>query len=257
MQLLPLQPTPLTNQETRCFGHLLYALYSKKYRVASFADLACLVRLADFYRALPVVSSSFDAVLLASFNLYGKIADHPLQALSLSYRVKSAILFREALVHVVGQWHFAFSNADQQSLEEPIRGVTIQHHLALREKVIQAWFRLLNICLKSSSSANQSSFIQAIIHSRIKKHVQPWSLSVPPESEAEFYRSVYQENYEPSPQECNDFQLYWFKKYSVREVTEKIKRDAEAVVQGILGPLMDNYMFSRMTASSVIFCVPK
>lgn len=60
------QRDDLEYTEIFTFEGLLHAMYREAYEVYSASELKNLVRLADFYCALPVVSSSLDGVLLSN-----------------------------------------------------------------------------------------------------------------------------------------------------------------------------------------------
>ncbi|TVY34570.1 hypothetical protein LSUB1_G008005 [Lachnellula subtilissima] len=90
--------------ERLAFGRLLYALYRERYTVSSMREFGDIVRLADFYCALPAVSRSVDSVLLHSPELIRQIPDSCFMALQIAHKLRHPLLFREALVHVVSDW---------------------------------------------------------------------------------------------------------------------------------------------------------
>jgi len=91
-------------RETRAFHKLLSSMYRKTYHVSSISDLNDIVRLADFYCALPAVKASIDGVLLNSLDLIEMIPENSVEFLATAYKLHHGFLFRESLVHVVAEW---------------------------------------------------------------------------------------------------------------------------------------------------------
>ena len=93
----------LVNDET-AFEKVLCAFYSKPYTITSFRELSDMTRLADFYRALPILSVSLYTALWQSPRLVAEIPSNCKSTLIVAQKLRHPILFREALVHVVSQW---------------------------------------------------------------------------------------------------------------------------------------------------------
>lgn len=83
---------------------LLCAIYSRLYTISSFTHFQDLVRLADFYCALPIVSNSLYAALWRSPNFVSQIGNQALPILKLSKKLRHPLLFREAMVYFVSDW---------------------------------------------------------------------------------------------------------------------------------------------------------
>src|SRR4051794_19417036 len=77
---------------------LLCSMYNKSYEVLSFDHFQQIVRLADYYCALPVLSASLYAVLWNSRGFTRDIPLFPGQMLELSKKLRHPVLFRESIL---------------------------------------------------------------------------------------------------------------------------------------------------------------
>lgn len=72
---------------------------------AAYTQCKSLLSLADMYDALPVIGPRVDHHLLQfQGRLFKQIAKYPPSYLKLAYLARSKTIFKEALIHVVGQW---------------------------------------------------------------------------------------------------------------------------------------------------------
>ena len=88
---------PLANgcsdqSEISAMQNILCAVYNKPYVIASYVEFANIVRLADFYCALPIVSSSLYTVLWNSPKFVEQIQEFPDSVLRLSKKLRHPIL---------------------------------------------------------------------------------------------------------------------------------------------------------------------
>ncbi|KYK58426.1 hypothetical protein DCS_05441 [Drechmeria coniospora] len=73
--------------------------------VDAYVQCKSLLALADQYDALAVVGPRVDHHLLQfQSRLWTQVAKYPISYLRLGYLARSKVIFREALIHVVGQW---------------------------------------------------------------------------------------------------------------------------------------------------------
>src|ERR1700761_3903780 len=71
----------------------------------AYTECKGLLQLAAAYEALPVIGPRVDHHLLGfGSRLWKQIAKYPPSYLKLGYMARSRAIFREALIHVVGQW---------------------------------------------------------------------------------------------------------------------------------------------------------
>jgi len=71
----------------------------------AYTECKALLHLADMYDALEIVGSRVDHHLLRfGARLFKQIAKYPPSYLKLGYLARSATIFTEAFIHVVGQW---------------------------------------------------------------------------------------------------------------------------------------------------------
>ncbi|TGO48389.1 hypothetical protein BOTNAR_0478g00070 [Botryotinia narcissicola] len=122
--------------EVEGFRQLLCAMYSRPYTIKSVEELSTLTRIADFYCALPIVSVTLTDALLDSpiFLKRGnenstactkdQLAEDCDSMIFIAQKLRSSVLFRECLVHIVANWKdkdtFKFHRTRN---DEMIRGV--------------------------------------------------------------------------------------------------------------------------------------
>jgi hypothetical protein len=89
--------------EQAAFMNLLKAMYNMPFSIKSLSRLGNLTRLADFYRALPVVSMSLYRVNQGNALLADGIFRDPFKALPSAKKLRHPVSFREALIHAIGE----------------------------------------------------------------------------------------------------------------------------------------------------------
>ncbi|TGO37559.1 hypothetical protein BHYA_0094g00220 [Botrytis hyacinthi] len=102
--------------EVEGFRQLLCAMYSRPYRIKNVEELSTLTRIADFYCALPIVSVTLTNALLDSpIFLKREVEDSTActkdqlaqdcdSMIFIAQKLRSSILFRECLIHIVANW---------------------------------------------------------------------------------------------------------------------------------------------------------
>lgn len=95
-----------TKHEENAFEKLMSAFYNKPYAIVSFDELFRIEAMTDYYDALPILSQSIVNAILASWLFEityerASISDKLLKAVT---KLKNTILFREALVLIMGPW---------------------------------------------------------------------------------------------------------------------------------------------------------
>ncbi|KAI9642862.1 hypothetical protein NHQ30_008596 [Ciborinia camelliae] len=86
--------------------HMIDCMYGKSFILTDTLHLASIVKVADFYRALPVVSRTLDGVLVNSPLLIEQIPDHAGPLLKIAYQLRNQLLYRECMVHVAGRYGY-------------------------------------------------------------------------------------------------------------------------------------------------------
>lgn len=76
--------------------------------------------------------------------LHRSIADNPIKWLDLAYRIRSRILFREALIHATGQYNTENVKKNVDKMQAPVRDLLHKKGQALREAVRLAEKRILS-----------------------------------------------------------------------------------------------------------------
>ncbi|KAG4428514.1 hypothetical protein IFR05_016003 [Cadophora sp. M221] len=101
--------------EIAMFNAMMCAIYTKPYAIESCADLLVLTRLADFYCALSIVSRTLDIAFHTSPALINQIPQFRCEVFAAAAKLRNRLLFREALVWIVGPWRVPTYN----NLEDP------------------------------------------------------------------------------------------------------------------------------------------
>lgn len=126
--------------EKQAFGWLLCAMYNRPYEITSIQDLKNLVRLADFYCALPVLSASLTACLLLNPSFGNALSDprwfQSSEVLLIAKQLRNKFLFRECFIHAVGT--FDPGREDPYLSEDAqILNLVQRHHIILCGKVME------------------------------------------------------------------------------------------------------------------------
>lgn len=82
------------------------AIHSTPFTIAidGIEVLETTTTLADYYRALPILSIAVSAVLFSRPDFLFEIPKHCVRLLSISAQLRNAVLFHECLLHACGPW---------------------------------------------------------------------------------------------------------------------------------------------------------
>ncbi|PMD38370.1 hypothetical protein L207DRAFT_585272 [Hyaloscypha variabilis F] len=86
------------------FKTLLCAIYNKPYTFRSADELLDLTKMADYYRALPILSRTLDGAMVNSPYLMEDIKGSASALLVAAVKLRNALLFRECVVWTVSIW---------------------------------------------------------------------------------------------------------------------------------------------------------
>ncbi len=113
-----------TGFEAAVFEKLLCAIYNRSYIIGSTKDLVILTEFADYYCVLPIVSRTLDGALLESPEFVHNIKKDPCTVFETAAKLRNKVLFREALIWVVGPWTSPnFKNLSDPRLRQVARCV--------------------------------------------------------------------------------------------------------------------------------------
>lgn len=122
--------------------------------IRSTVDAARLVSLADQYDALEPVTDSMRADFFEWDKLDIRIMEAPSIFLNLGYQMKSARIFREAFVHLVGTWYTKeenwpsdYSTVPYQVISEPLLALVRLEIGKLRRLVSDTMVKLLALSI--------------------------------------------------------------------------------------------------------------
>lgn len=108
------------------FRKLLCAIYTRPYTIMSCEELEDLTNLADFYRALPILSATIVTALIGSpiftrKNKYStEFALRAHELLFIAEKLRNKVLWTECFVHVVGRWKGIQNDNNDAFVRDPI-----------------------------------------------------------------------------------------------------------------------------------------
>jgi hypothetical protein len=86
------------------FDALLRAIYNRSYHIKDIKQFLALTDLATYYCALPAVSRTLSNALHNSQDFIKEIPGNPCSVFEAAAKLRHEVLFREALIWVVGRW---------------------------------------------------------------------------------------------------------------------------------------------------------
>ncbi|TVY39027.1 hypothetical protein LSUB1_G004582 [Lachnellula subtilissima] len=124
------------------FQILMCAIHSTPFTIAidGIEELDTATTLADYYRALPILSTAVSAVLFSRPDLLFEIPKYCLRLLSISKKLRIAVLFHECLIFACGPWN------DPINLtlpEGPLRAICVEAHGIISIETATAHKKLL------------------------------------------------------------------------------------------------------------------
>jgi hypothetical protein len=132
----------------RAFQNLFNIFKHQCPHLASLSDVKTLVDLADKYDSLPVVSRAVRLHFMESrgkpAELYLQIAKDPVTFLSISEKIQSSIIVKEAAIHVLGTWLVSTTSC-QDLVSDRLFDVLAKAAEALRRKKERANMMLLSL----------------------------------------------------------------------------------------------------------------
>ncbi|KAI9723873.1 MAG: hypothetical protein M1828_003992 [Chrysothrix sp. TS-e1954] len=117
----------------------------------AYVQCKLLLSLASLYSALPVVGPRVDHHLLGfSSRLWKQIAKYPPSYLKLGYLARSRAIFKESLVHVVGQWPAGANQLRRGRVDDLLVDLIEDKADELAEAVARVDARLFRLSLSTS-----------------------------------------------------------------------------------------------------------
>jgi hypothetical protein len=216
--------------EVRGMGGLLGCIYSKPFEVITLAELEAIIRLSDFYDALPAVSVALDSVLLRSPALIDGIHKQATQYLILATKIRNKTLYKESMVHVAGRWKL-----NKSGLED---------HPELRQKVLIAQGSILdkldnaNIAILKLVGSGQS-----VVAKVVQRCMQQYGgILYQQRTLPSYYRMLYEDKYTANKKE--DFDNYDWNRIGTHA------ESAVAKMQKILKPVLKNNLLLDRSGES-------
>ena len=118
------------------------AIHSTPFTIAidGIEELDTTTTLADYYRALPILSTAVSAVLFSRPDFLFEIPKYCLRLLSISKELRIAVLFHECLIYACGPWNEPI----YLTLPEgPLRAICVEAHGIISIKTATAHKKLL------------------------------------------------------------------------------------------------------------------
>ena len=158
-------------------------MYMRTYTIVDTNELEILIRLADYYCALPALSSSLYVALFDKKGVAKEIPTRARQLLPLAYKLRQPLLFRECMIHVVGSLKDDCGRLyDNQVLDNAVK---VQYG-RLCHKIAMTFYRL-NFCSQNLYDKGAKADAQEAIPSYCNDFT--------PTSSMRFFRHVYYHSY--------------------------------------------------------------
>ena len=200
--------------------------------------------MADYYCALPIVSIFLDANPPTDLSFLRDIPDKAPQLLSYARKLRSLKLFKEAFVHVVGQWHLWGEDKREdfrRDVDTRLLCLVEIYHGRVREKVATVSQYLLGCSL--GSVGYYPLTVDAITREIVREELQKWGHHFDEEREAEFYRHVYETSFTPNSEQTERYRVHRARpKRELAELAKDLQNEVTKNVHKRLDPLMENYL---------------
>jgi hypothetical protein len=135
---------PQANKVFTNYESIFYAFYNKELRVddtdmsAALSDCYQLLQISDYLGCTGLISKPIEVALFKhGQDLFRAIHTAPDAWIEMAYRIRSELLFKECMIHLVGNWriHKAKPNLVDCLRNVPgVRGLIEKYHRALLEK---------------------------------------------------------------------------------------------------------------------------
>jgi hypothetical protein len=94
---------------------------------SALEDAMGLIEVAEYLGSVTAVAKNIDLALIKQGQvLFRSIANNPLEWLDLAVRITSEIIFKEAVIHVVGRWN-EFTSAQKGGMGKDVKRVCVKH----------------------------------------------------------------------------------------------------------------------------------
>ncbi|KAH7319452.1 hypothetical protein BKA65DRAFT_556872 [Rhexocercosporidium sp. MPI-PUGE-AT-0058] len=130
------------SKQLSAFSIILSAIHTLPYSITDSHQLTTITELADYYRALPIVSCSLDAALYKSPGPLSEISDCS-DVITAASKLRNKLLFKASLIYLVGEWNFGdgdFSVVKDRKLQKLARKVWAE----VAVKVARAFHAITN-----------------------------------------------------------------------------------------------------------------
>ncbi|TVY46253.1 hypothetical protein LOCC1_G004348 [Lachnellula occidentalis] len=123
--------------EIRAFEILLRAMYGRSLSIDSTTLFYLAVELADYYCALPVLSSALNVVFYTNLVLIEATYHEPHILIKTAVKLRNAVLYRECLIQTMGPW----SQPQYKEIEdESLRRIAAAAHSTLKDMVSETQY---------------------------------------------------------------------------------------------------------------------
>ncbi|KAF2265329.1 hypothetical protein CC78DRAFT_616031 [Lojkania enalia] len=123
------------------YESILYSFYGKNVAIsddnihAALLDAVAIIEIAEYLRCVPVISKPVDVALVKhGQELFKYIARQPYLWAQMAHRIKSELIFKEALIHLAGNWNVYKDDKiaqDAISNVPGLRDICEKHHVKL------------------------------------------------------------------------------------------------------------------------------
>ncbi|KAF7946303.1 hypothetical protein EAE96_009304 [Botrytis aclada] len=154
-------------------------MYGKSFTLTSVRDIDSLVKVADFYGAMPVVSRALDTIFFRSPKFIEQIPENAGSLLKIAYRLRNRTLYKECMIHVAGRWK---SNPCISEDDMDLRIRVLVAYGSICDKLLTANVKLIRLL---ASFSRDSSLLGELRSMALEHH---FSLAV-------YYRQFYDKHF--------------------------------------------------------------
>lgn len=144
-----------TEDEREAFEKIINAMYGMTYEIKDISQLEAVTRLADFYRALPIVSLTLYKALPISNTLISEIAQNSSLVLRLAKKLRNPPMIREALIHVAGDYKMWETLGKKKPFEDDdLNCIAFKAYSHLCTLKLKADFEISELCYEDRGACD-------------------------------------------------------------------------------------------------------
>lgn len=150
------------------FNALLSAIFRRQFKVRNCDELVALTNLADYYCALPVLSSCIDGLLFKEPALMSGMIKNACEILLVACKLRHKELFNDAFILTLGPWwypQYSRSCSPLRIEDEDLFSKAHSEFCRITDLVSRSHMRLFNLSYDARKHPNLGHDLVDILHS--------------------------------------------------------------------------------------------